>query len=187
MVGNIIFLHIPCWIRKKFSRWCEKNINWQRDTLWYYCPLGPEVQLGEFLFCQILYLANFDKSLIVSCRRTLLCFRFQTDLWFVCFFVQFWRKEDWGEISICGAAEFMNYIVRPMNKQTLMCFNFAGTKINWDSHCVWIFSFEIKLLLKMDTTSTFSQALDGSNHHHHGPWFTGFQKGFLKVSILGTS
>ena len=81
----------------------------------------------------------------------------------------------------------MNYIVRPMNKQTLMCFNFAGTKINLDSHCVWIFSFEIRLLLKMDTTLTFSQALHGSNHHHHGPWFTGFQKGFLIVSILGTS
>ena len=75
------------------------------------------------------------------------------DLWYVCFFVQFWRKEDWGEISICGAAEFMNYIVRPMNKQTLMCFNFAGTNINFDSHFVWIFSFEIRLLLKMDTTS----------------------------------
>ena len=75
------------------------------------------------------------------------------ELWFVCFFVQFWRKEDWGEISICGAAEFMNYIVRPMNKQTLMCFNFAGTNINFDSHFVWIFSFEIRLLLKMDTTS----------------------------------
>ena len=39
----------------------------------------------------------------------------------------------------------MNYIVRPMNKQTLMCFNFAGTK-KLDSHFVWIFSFEITLL-----------------------------------------
>ena len=75
------FLHIPWWTRKKFSRWCEKNINWQRDTLWYYCPRGPEVQLGEFLFCQILYLANFCKSLIVSCRRTLLCFRFQNQIY----------------------------------------------------------------------------------------------------------
>ena len=48
----------------------------------------------------------------------------------------------------------MNYIVRPMNKQTLMCFNFAGTK-KLDLHFVRIFSFEITLL-KMDTISILS-------------------------------
>ena len=85
----------------------------------------------------------FGKSLIISCSA-LLCFTFQPDFVFVCLFsVQFRWKEDWGEISICGAAEFMNYIVRPMNKQTLMCFNFAGTK-KLDSHFVRIWNHTVK-------------------------------------------
>ena len=170
---NSIFLHIPCKERnfhvdvRKISigtgTLCDIIALWDLRSNW-----------GNFYFARY-YIWQILASLWSS-RAVVLYYALDSkpDLWFVCFFVQFWRKEDWGEISICGAAEFMNYIVRPMNKQTLMCFNFAGTKINWDSHFVWIFSFEIRLLLKMDTTSTFSQALDGSCHHH-GAWFNRVQ------------
>ena len=114
-----IFLHFP-WPIKKFSRWCEKNINWHRDTLWYYCPLGPELQLRISILPDII----FCKSLTAQLS-------YNSDSYWI-FSLLFFVQEDWGEISICGAAEFMNYIVRPMNKQTLMCFNFAGTIINLD-------------------------------------------------------
>ena len=111
----------------------------------------------------------FGKSLIISCSA-LLCFTFQPDFVFVCLFsVQFRWKEDWGEISICGAAEFMNYIVRPMNKQTLMCFNFAGTK-KLDSHFVRIWNHTVK------NGHYFNIILpsDGPGHHL-GTWLNGVQ------------
>ena len=117
-------------------------------------PSGIWAPIGEI---SILPDIIFGKSLIISCSA-LLCFTFQPDFVFVCLFsVQFRWKEDWGEISICGAAEFMNYIVRPMNKQTLMCFNFAGTKINLDS---WFPAFAKLSTEQASPDSPLNEVLD---------------------------
>ena len=146
------FLHIPWWTRKKFSRWCEKNINWQRDTLWYYCPRGPEVQLGEFLFCQILYLANFCKSLIVSCRRTLLCFRFQNQIYSLsAFLFSSGERKTEGKYQFVVLLNSWIILSDPWTNK-LWCVSTLQEQKSW----IRILSgFEITLL-KMDTISILS-------------------------------
>ena len=94
--------------------------------------------------CNLRWIFSFNRS---SLRKRGLTFASLFPQW----------KEDWGEISICVGAEFMNYIVRPMNKQTLMCFNFAGTKINLD---IWFPAFAKLSTEQASPDSPLNEVLD---------------------------